>query len=217
MKRLFKLAAIGLLAANLTACSTQFSGHLAMQSRYNGRGMMYSEQAVTQAAGTVNSGPLSVTGFVNYNHEREQVDETDLTVCMTKNLENAVATAGYSYFHYPNTTFPDSQEVFGQLTAKAPFAPTVTVAYDFGDGNRFGDGLYAELSGRTQALGIELTPSIGYNQGYYREGDGFSHLEIEAAKGFTAGDITISPFMTGVKSLDRSTEDTVYGGIEISF
>lgn len=148
-----------------------------------------------------NSG-LSLNLWGSFSFEDKHVNETDATLAYTfKTPEKYVLSVGFIhygwYFAKPfkfktNTT----QEVYvaGGLP-KAFLAPTLTVYYDFnnGDGTYMTLGLAHSLK-LSENVGVDLTSCLGYTGKQWVDKSGFSNLSLNANIPIKFSKVTLTPF-----------------------
>lgn len=195
-----------------------FSSKTDFFSKYVFRGFTYSDKPVIQQSVTASYKDLNITGWFNFDTEMEDLNEEDLMIDFAKSLGEVTLLAGYELFTFPNTDIPKTQEVYiGVSLDKVLLNPTLLVFYDFEDG----DGTYGEFSlnegvkfGDVEVL---ANAKLGYNDHYFRENSGLSHVEIGVAIPINLTDnLAITPNVNYSKSLDdRDFEDELYGGISL--
>ncbi len=129
-------------------------------------------------------------------------------------------------------------EAYGKVALSGPLSPKLSVYYDVDKVK----GLYAEGS---VAHGFPLGPKtltlgalLGYNNGQSVDSDksfnfaddGFTHLDLSASLGLSAGSISITPSVHGVFGFDDATQFTnasnaaaadtkfkIWGGVTLSW
>ena len=251
MNNIFKtLAVMGALAAPVGAqAQERVDEHLPVTvgvevetlSKDVFRGLQYSEGPATWTVpwvGFQGKEPWQnvwVGAPFKYDWDEHAVTEQDFSVeYALPSPEGIDAAVGYSHFTFPTTDFPNTQEVYGRLGFDVPLTPTFTLVYDFDDGNEYGgEGVYAEAGISHSVplfdkLAVDLSATLGYNHGYFREESGFSHVELGVGTSLRVGDFVniplledmlITPHVNYSHSLDGDFENHVYGGVkaELSF
>ncbi len=160
---------------------------------------------------------------------RGGTDEVDLSAAFSRAVGPVAAGAGYIVYIYPAEQQDYvTQEVYGSLgLASVPFAPTLSVFYDF-DGGGAGDvdtieGLYASLgAARSIPLGtpLDLGASIGYtDQEALRADAGFNDVNVSAGIAIPFRGLTITPSLAYTHLFDGSAyapdgDDTVWGKLQ---
>jgi len=165
---------------------------LSQASRWPVRGQAYSDGRVTQFETRAYKGDFSGLLFVNHNPDRQcfdgkfrsVIDELDIVGLYSRKIFNDNATLTFKAVHefLMHQQFTSATEVSADLTLNGtPITPTLTWVSDI---TRSGKGTYWQLSGSTivpSKLGeLTITDEIGFNNHYWRDGSGFSHMGINA-------------------------------------
>ena len=188
-------------------------------SKYVFRGVAYSNKPVIQHTLCASYGDLTAIGFANYDTQTDRFNETDITLDFTKALNNYLTlSSGYTILTFPNTEEKETQEVYAGITLERMLNPSLLLVHDFKEGK----GIYGEFSighdfdfGK---LGISASAALGYNDHYFREKSGLSHLELGLATPISLGkNITFTPMINHSESLNRDFESELYGRISLDF
>jgi len=145
------------------------------------RGFNFSKDPVVQENILVNYKNFTAWLFGNYNTKTRDIDEQDLIVDFTTPInkkEDLLLSLGWGIYTFPKTPVPKTQEIYAGLTLENPklLNPNLFLFHDFKDGN----GNYIEAALSKDIKGIDLSAKLGYNNHYYRDRSGFSHLEFTA-------------------------------------
>jgi uncharacterized protein Gcw-chp len=159
----------------------------------------------------------------------------------------ATITAGATGYLFPNnasscnigcfTKASNTTEVYGKVALDVPLSPKVSAYYDVDKVK----GLYVEGSVShgfpVGPKSLNLGALLGWNNGqeidpsdksFNFADNGFTHLDLSASMGFTAGALSITPAVHGVFGFDDntkyakptanpSTDFKVWGGVTISW
>ncbi|MBW3629699.1 MAG: hypothetical protein KY464_10425 [Gemmatimonadetes bacterium] len=161
---------------------------------------------------------------------RGGADEVDLIAAFSRAMGPASLGLGYIAYIYPASQQDYvTQEIYGSLGLAVPFAPTLTVNYDFDgtDGVDAIEGVYASL-GATRSipvgLPLDLGASIGWtDQTALRAESGFNDFNIAAGVPIPFGGIVVTPTL-GYTHLFKgsaylvgtaNSDDTVWAKIQV--
>ena len=200
----------------------KISASVDYNSKYVFRGFTFSETPVIQTTVIANQGDVSVIGFANVDAQTRELTEADVTLEYTKPIgKNATLSLGYTYLGLPTTDFKKTQEVYAGITIENSLKPTLRVFHDFDKGK----GTYTEFSlSKEFNIGsqpISVSTTLGHNDHYFREGSGFSQLELNINAPIQLGkNTTIFPKIKYSKSLcpeDFKTQLQYGVGVEFTF
>jgi hypothetical protein len=207
---------------------------VALNSKYIWRGQNLVDGPVFQPEGSLSY--RGWTGTVWANHDLDEEDEwteADYTLDYTtslggvsKALEWLSVSAGYTYYTFPplahHPEIPperdDSHEVYGGVSFDTLLSPSLTVYWDFGQG----DGVYYELGiGHGIPLGaaeLSLGGTVGYNDGQWGYDSSFSAAVVSAAVSVpvTQG-LTWGASAAASLALDSQYENEVFFGTGMAF
>lgn len=213
-------------AINDTAPPISVSSKTDYLSKYIYYGVLYSEDPVVQESLTVSIGNWNLTGFVNYDAKSEEINETDLILDGFVSVgDDLTLFGGYAFYTSPTDVFETTHEIFGGVSFdKLPLTPTLLFVHDVG---AYG-GLYGQLSlshqqelfdfGRSGKVSLSAEGILGFNNGYYREGSGFSHLEGKLELPIELGNnVSIAPSLTYIHGLDNDFDDHLIYGLSLRF
>lgn len=151
-------------------------------SKYIWRGWNLFDDPVYQANMGVSQGGISAGISGNYAlGDLDRLTELDFTVDLAHSFGIVSCNIGYIQYTFPNVAVGagrDSAEIYCGFGIDTYAAPSITVYYDFQDG----DGTYAELGlshgFEVHGIGIEPGVALGYNDHQWRAvGSGFSNLD----------------------------------------
>ncbi|MFW6163887.1 MAG: TorF family putative porin [Planctomycetota bacterium] len=119
---------------------------LTYNSHYVWRGLNFTDDPVFQPSVTFAWKGLSVNAWGNMdltdvNGNNDEFNEVDLTVDYSGGVGKLAYSVGLIRYHFPNTPFPGTTEVYGSLGLDVPLSPTLTVYYDCDEA----DGAYATV------------------------------------------------------------------------
>ncbi|MFH1541985.1 MAG: hypothetical protein ABIE84_02715 [bacterium] len=119
--------------------------------------------------------------------------ELDAIVDYSSTLQTGLDySLGYTYYTFPTpggVAYATSGELYAGLTwADFLYSPKLTVYYDHVTTG--GNGLYANLSGGTEIIGIATSLGVGYNAGQWGATPGVSDISVGLTK--TYGFVTSS-------------------------
>ena len=240
--RMFVAGALGvLLAAGASPATAQESSSFSLfpldltlavdpVSTYVFRGIDVTDAPALQPWATValgNSG-LSLTAWSSFaamdrgdrvpyssTITRGGVDEVDLVAAYSRAAGPVSFGAGYIAYIFPADQLDYvTQEVYGSLgLSSVPFAPTVTLYYDFDDGVDSGnvdtiEGLYATIGG-LKSIPVGMPLDIGLSAGYtdqkaLRAEPGFNDLNVSAGIPIPFQGATVTPTIGYTRLLENS-------------
>ena len=188
-------------------------------SKYFFRGLTYSEGEVMQGTLSLNKGPFTVIGFTNKDLTTQEVNETDVTFDYSQDVgEKLRLSTGYTFLKFPGLEPSQTQEVYAGATLKTFLNPSLKLVRDFeaGDGNNVQGTISHEV--KVKDFPINLSATLGYNDHYFREDSGLSHLEMKASTSIPLSEnLTLSPYISHSKSLDKDFNNETYAGIGLSY
>jgi Bacterial protein of unknown function (Gcw_chp) len=181
-------------AADGLALPVSVAWDATLASRYIWQGFDYSDgDPVLQPELTLGHGPLSLTGWWNYDLPDGQIDEFDLYAQFNASAGRLSYSLGYAYFDYPNRDGWDpSQEVNLDLSWDGPLAPSLSSHYDFdaGDGAYFTLGVSHDLPAPAGSLSVAA--NLFYQADYYGF-TGIPSAELNTSWAWEAGPVTVTP------------------------
>ncbi len=170
-----------------------------MMSNYVWRGQKLSNSWVIQPSVGINYGAFGANIWTSYDSDRKEaasgvssghgeMTETDITLTYTHSIDNLTMTAGYIYYALEGAN--DTQELFLSASYDTLLNPSLTVYYDYDEGNGafivLGIGHTVNI---TNDIGMKLGASASYNirnkvMGFDSKGKRFSNFynaELSAA------------------------------------
>lgn len=226
-KTIGALAAASALAAGSASAQLEYEITTGYTNEYLFRGINLGQDLVEVGLGAAGEwNGLGVSGGAWYA-TWDNADELDLFGEVSKDLGFAKAAVGYIFYHFPETSGFDAQEVYGSLSREF-FGVEASLTY-FWDIETDNDG-YAELGlSKSFPLGIEcLSLNVGSKLGYYVEHSDFAHLTTTVALDWAFREnAVLSPFVTGAvslsdtagsthPSLNVATKNQFVGGVKLS-
>jgi len=237
-----------LLLATILACSfclgdvyadeTQISGFASvdLMSNYVWRGQKLSNSWVIQPSVGITYGGFGTNLWANYDTDLNEHTETDLTLDYNFSVDKFSFDAGYIYYALDGTD--DTQELYLSVGYDLLLSPTLTIYYDFDEGN--GAFIVASI-GHSFDLGknipLEVGASASYNinnkvMGFDEDGDDFSNfynaelsssvsISITKALSVTPKIAYSFPLSNDAKEAissisDDGDKDIFYGGINLT-
>jgi hypothetical protein len=233
-------------AANLQAEEIKGAGSLSadVMSNYVWRGMKLSNSWVVQPSAGITYGVFGANLWSNYDSDAAidegdghgESNETDLTLTYTRSMDKLTLGAGYIFYALAGAN--DTQELYLSASYATVLNPTLTVYYDFDEG----DGAFAvaAVSHSVEIMkdtSLKLGASASYNlknkvMGRDKNGEEFSNLyngELSASVTFPVMKaIAITPKVAysvplssdakeAIKNLSNDNDNSVfYGGINLT-
>lgn len=159
-----------------------------LMSNYVWRGQKLSNSFVIQPSVGINYGVFGANIWANYDSDSKvdegdghgEFTETDITLNYTRSIDKWTLGAGYIYYALNNGN--DTQELYLFATYETLLNPTLTVYYDYDEGD--GAFIVASVShslGITKDIALNLSASASYNinnkvMGFDANGDDFSNF-----------------------------------------
>lgn len=219
--------------SSISSAETEKSAEaaLSIMSDYMWRGFNLGDKGVVQPAQGLAYGGFGANLWSNYDMDREELNETDMTLNYAFSVENFGFEAGYIYYGLDGSD--DTQEIYLSAGYDTLLSPSLAVYYDFDRGN----GAYVEASighsfefengislglGALASLNLESKYSIGGYRGFHHA-DLFVSLSVPVGK-----DFSIEPMAAYSFALSAEAEDSIeavsadgrsghfYGGITAS-
>jgi hypothetical protein len=218
------------------AAETSGGATVDLLSNYVWRGQTLSgDDGVVQPSMGITFGNFGVNLWANYDVELDEHNETDLTLTYGLSREKLSVEAGFIYYALDGAE--DTQEVYLSLAYDTFLSPSVTVYYDFDEGD--GAFLIASVGhslGLTEEASLNLGASASVNidnevMGLDSKGDPFTDLyngEVSASISIPLGkNISIEPRIAYSFPLSSDAEDVfeglpsresdiIYGGVGLS-
>ena len=196
-------------------------------TKYIWRGQNLADDGVFQPSGYVSIAEFTASFWGNYMMTDTKVwTERDYGLDYSKSLgfiepefEKVSVSFGYIYYEFPNLpSGEDSQEVYGAVAVDTFLSPSLAVYHDYDEG----DGTYYEGSvGHSlpviDPLTLNLSASIGYNDGQWDYDSSFSSALLGASVTFPLSDmLSFEPGIFYSVALDSQYDDEFYGGFSLS-
>lgn len=182
--------ALAPLAAAAEETPVTGSASLAVASRYVWRGQTLSEGVVMQPTVGVTYGGFTANLWSNVDLDIDEADddgvvmnETDFTLSYGTTLGPVAATVGVVHYAFPTY---DTQEAFLTLGVETLLNPTLSLSYDFDEG----DGAFAILAvSHEMPFGITAGASLGMNLGNKAMG---TNADGEEFTGLYYGEVSLA-------------------------
>jgi hypothetical protein len=224
--------AVAILAGNVYADEPKVTGFASadVMSNYVWRGIKVSNSWVVQPSVGITYGDFGANIWGNYDSDvaeatskgdtgHGEMTETDFTLTYTKSLGKFTLGGGYIYYAFDG--FNDTQEVFASVAYDMLLNPTLTVYYDYDEGN--GAFIIASI-GHTfklpKDMGLKLGALASYNiengiMGFNDSGDKFTNFynaELNAALTIPVTKaISVTPKMAYSFALSDDSKDAMRG------
>ncbi len=232
---------LAVLAPSCLSAQTSVTGDLALMSRYEWRGLTFTNRPVLQpdvivttklAGGALSTGAWANVELAGYSAPGDiSVVGGQLGTAATAytvwteyahSAGSATVTAGVNGYLYPRANAAastyNSVEPYARLALALPLSPRVGVYYDAGRIR----GTYVEAAvSQVMPANVLLTATAGASSGqslkeggtqsaYYAR-DGFTALDLAAAKSFTRGSASLAPSVHLTFGHDPFTRSTSPG------
>jgi hypothetical protein len=225
---------------NAGAVETSGSASVDFMSQYIWRGLQLSDEIVIQPSVGITYGGFGANLWTNYDTDTDEQNETDLTLNYANSIDKFSYDAGYIY--YALDGFDDTQEVYLSLAYDVILSPSLTIYYDFDEGE--GAFIVAAVGHSFElpkGLTLDLGASASYNadnlvMGTDEDGDEFSdfyNADVSASLTIPVTEaISIAPMVAYSFSLSDDAKDVLeavaedvtgdadadvfYGGVNIS-
>jgi hypothetical protein len=213
-------------------------------SNYVWRGQKLSNTWVVQPSVGISYGSFGANLWGNYDSDAKidegsghgEFTETDITLNYTHTMDKLTLTAGYIYYALNNAN--DTQEVYLSAGYDILLKPTLTVYYDFDEGQ--GAFLVASIGhtvGLTKEINLNLGASASYNinnkvMGFDKHGNDFSNFynaELSSSLNIPVWKaVTVTPKVAysfplsndaknAIKNIsDDGDKDILYGGVNVT-
>ncbi|MEW6417279.1 MAG: hypothetical protein AB1480_04065 [Nitrospirota bacterium] len=229
---------LGFSINNLYAEEKKTSGYASVDvmSNYVWRGQKLSNSWVIQPSIGITYGSFGTNIWANYDSDRVEATETDLTLNYSFSVNKFNFAAGYIYYALEGSD--DTQEVYFSANYDILLKPALTIYYDYDEG----DGAFILASichsfGLSKEIALNLGASASYNinnkvMGFDSEGDDFSNFyngELSSSLSIPVSKaITLTPKIAysfplsndaknAIQSIsDDGDKDIFYGGINIT-
>src|SRR3989338_609606 len=182
-------------------------------SEYVLRAIPISNKPVLQPLLAVNRGSLTGLIFGVIDPNKQNANEIDLSLDYTRQLSERVnLSTGYTY-----TDFHDikerTQEVYAGISLSTMLNPSIFLYRDFDLVN----GTYGEASVSKVLRGLKTILSLGYNDRYFRENSGISHLSTSINLPLRIGKKTgIAGRLSYVRALNREFKNHFTYGLGVN-
>jgi hypothetical protein len=234
------------LSDNIFAAEPKVSGTASVDilSNYVWRGQKLSDSWVIQPSVGITYDNFGANIWANYDSDSKidegdghgEISETDLTLNYSFSVEKWNFSAGYIYYAFSGAN--DTQEVYLSTSYSTLLNPTLTIYYDYDEGN--GAFVIAAISHSFEVFkgsSLKLGASASYNinnkvMGFDENGDDFSNFyngELSAGLSIPITKaISITPKVAysfplsadaeeAIKGLsDDGDKDILYGGINVT-
>ena len=234
------------LSGNVYAAETKVSGTASVDvlSNYVWRGQKLTNSWVVQPSVGILYGSFGANIWANYDSDSKidegdghgEFSETDLTLNYSFSVEKWNFSAGYIYYAFTGAN--DTQEVYLSTSYSTLLNPTLTLYYDYDEGN--GAFFIAAISHSFEVFkgtNLKLGASASYNinnkiMGSDEDGNDFSNFyNGELSTGLSipiTKAISITPKVAysfplsddaeeAIKNIsDDGDEDVLYGGINVT-
>ena len=223
---------------------TAGSASVDVMSNYVWRGQKLSNSWVIQPSVTVTYGVFGANIWVNSDSDAKidegdghgEGSETDVTLSYTRSLDKWTFGAGYIYYSFNGA--PDTQEFYLSASYEILLKPSLTVYYDFDEGN--GAFVLASIGHSLEVakgMNLNLGAYASYNinnkvMGLDEDSDDFSNFynaELSASLNIPVYKaITVTPKIAysfplsddsedAIKSIsDDGDKDIFYGGLNVT-
>lgn len=166
------------------------SASVDVMSNYIWRGQKLSNSWVLQPSVGITYGPVGASIWGNYDSDRVETgssgsghgefNEVDFTLTYTRQVGAFTVGGGYIYYAFDGAN--DTQEVYLTATYNVLLSPTLTVYYDYDEGN--GAFIIAGLShtfGLPKDMAVKVGATASYNiengiMGFDRKGGKFTNF-----------------------------------------
>jgi hypothetical protein len=234
------------LSDNIFAAEPKVSGTASVDilSNYVWRGQKLSDSWVIQPSVGITYDNFGANIWANYDSDSKidegdghgEISETDLTLNYSFSVEKWNFSAGYIYYAFSGAN--DTQEVYLSTSYSTLLNPTLTIYYDYDEGN--GAFVIAAISHSFEVFkgsSLKLGASASYNinnkvMGFDENGDDFSNFyngELSAGLSIPITKaISITPKVAysfplsddaeeAIKGIsDDGDKDILYGGINVT-
>ncbi len=155
------VALLSLATVAAAAGNTSGTASAGVFGTYVWRGQQLSDAVVIQPSASITDGPFGFSLWGNYDTDLETLNETDVTLSYSRSIGQANLSLGYVYYGLEGAD--DTQEIFATVGASTILAPSLTVYYDFDEG----DGFFATLAaGHTFKLPRDISLKLGASVSY---------------------------------------------------
>jgi hypothetical protein len=233
-------------AGSLYAGETRTSGYASVDimSNYVWRGQKLSNSWVIQPLVGITYGSFGANIWANYDSDSKidegdghgEVTETDVTLNYTHSINKLTLTGGYIYYALSGAN--DIQEIYLSAGYDTLLKPTLTIYYDFDEGN--GAFIVASIGHSfevSKGIALNLGASASYNinnkvMGFDKDGKEFSNFynaELSSSLSIPVyKSIAITPKVAysfplsndakeAIKKIsDDGKKDIFYGGINLT-
>lgn len=216
MKKLIICSILFLVLA--VSVYAEFSGdvYVAGVSRYLWRGQLLEKGPCLQPGLDLNYGPFSL-GLWSNHFGSSVFAELDYTLTYTHSLSEIVEmNLGYTYYSFPDPEYLDSHEAFVGASFDVFLTPSMTVYYDFDDG----DGMYLEGGASFPfKLGVDfsLDGALGFNAGQWGYDSSLTVFGLGLSTVIAAGPIEITPLVFYQLPLDDQYEADGYASLSAAY
>lgn len=186
-------------------------------SKYIWRGFNLGDDTVLQPSLGIAGEHLSLTVFGNYDTGAgDEWTELDYTLEYGFLVGENEGVVGWTYYTFPNLPDGDgdsSQEVYAGLTWPGRVPLSLTVYYDYDEG----DGIYAEVGTEVPVQMGDgegaLSLALGYNRHQWRSESGLSHVLVTLSREFSVGRVSLTPVLGFSAALDADFDSESYFGL----
>jgi len=218
---------------------TVFTIDAALLTKYIWRGQLLTDGPVAQAFGEVQHKGLVLNAWGNMditdkNDDRFQVNEIDLSAGYGHEFDSLSLEGGLIYYLFPNTTIPNTVELYSELSFDMILNPTLSAFIDIDEAD---GGSYWKLGvdhsfdfgqlGNKATWSFDLLASAalgspGYNNFYFDSDKwGGNDFQVALLLPFKfANGLTFTPQISFSYIMNRSLCDnpgSIYGGISVNY
>lgn len=191
--------------------------NLYFYSKYIFRGLNFGNKPIFQPSLTLNYKDVIATILGTCDTGDENANEFDLLLDYTKEINKEINLSfGYNFFRFIDLG-QNTQEVYAGVSLNRALSPSFMFYHDFD----LAKGNYAELSisksNKFKNLSLNTKASLGYNDRYFWDKSGFSHLDFQVLIAIKISDkVTICPRLNYIKALNKDFKNEFVSGIGVN-
>lgn len=182
-------------------------------SEYVLRAIPISNEPVLQPLLAVNRGSLTGLIFGVIDPNNQNANEIDLSLDCTRQLSERInLSAGYTYIDFHDIK-ERTQEIYAGISLSTMLNPSIFLYRDFDLVN----GTYGEASVSKVLRRLETRLSLGYNDRYFRENTGISHLNASISLPLQISKRTgVAGKLSFIRALNREFKNHFTYGIGVN-